>query len=78
MRLELPLVPSIVVLHGGKSNGFLWLGPREVLVAQFASKISRQNRMVRLANQDKMIAAFLNDHFAALIRSDGLRARLAG
>src|SRR5258708_15215156 len=83
--MELPLVPCVVVLRGRKPNGFLRFGPREVFVSQFARKISRQDRMVRLANQDKMIAVLLNDHFAALIAATAYahalqlgRIRLAG
>jgi hypothetical protein len=49
---------------------FQGLGPREDFIAQFARKKPGQNRMVRLANQDKMIAVLLNDHGAALVRSE--------
>src|SRR5437879_991432 len=69
-RLELPLFPAIVVLRGRELERFQGLGPREDFIAQFARKKPGQNRMVRLANQDKMITVLLNDHGAALVRSD--------
>ena len=69
-RLELPLVPAIVVLRGSELERFQRLGPRETFIAQFARKIPRQNRVVRLANQDQMITVLLNDHGAALVSSD--------
>ncbi len=51
-RLELPLVPAIVVLRGSELERFQRLGPGEVFIAELARKIARQDRMVRLANQD--------------------------
>ncbi len=69
-RLEFPLVPAIVVFGGGEQEGIERLGANEVLVASFARKIAGQDGMIRLANQNKMIAVLLDDHGAALVRSD--------
>src|SRR5260370_10843802 len=69
-RLEFPLVPAIIMLRGGELERFPRFGADEDFIACFARKIARQNGMVRLANQDKMIALLLNDHGAALVRSD--------
>src|SRR5260370_5509733 len=75
-RLEFRLVPAIVVLRGSELERFPRLGPGEVFIPGFARKKPRQNRMVRLANQDQMIALLLNDHGAALVRSAGCSSRL--
>ena len=71
-RQEFPFVPAIVVLRGCQSKGFLRLRQGKRVVSQFAGKMSRQDRVICLSNQDEMFALLLNDHCAGLVRSDGL------
>ena len=68
-RLDFPFVPTVVVFCGGELERFQRFGTSEVFIACFARKIPRQDRVIRLANHDQMIAVLLNDHSAALVRS---------
>jgi hypothetical protein len=61
-----------------EQEGFLRLGWQKLLIPQLARKMACQDSMIRLADQNKMIALFLNDHGAALFRSVASRARLLG
>jgi len=45
-------------------------GRAKISLPNSRAKKPGQNRVVRLANQDKMIAVLLNDHGAALISSE--------
>src|SRR5258708_16091994 len=63
---QLPFAPSIIVLGGGKAEGCEWLGARELLVSPFTGEKTRQDRMIGLADQNELIALFLNNHAAAL------------
>jgi hypothetical protein len=41
----------------------------EEVIAPLAGKKARQYRVIRLPNQNQLIALLLNDHSAALVRS---------
>src|SRR5258708_2992716 len=75
-RLQFPLAPSIIVLSGGKAEGRERLGPCELRVPPFTGEKTRQDPMIRLADQNELIALLLNDHGAALARSVRTRTRL--
>ncbi len=58
--------------RGREREGLQWRRQGKRIIPQFAGKMSRQNRVIRLANYDQMVAPFLNDHGAGLVRSDAL------
>ena len=58
------------MLGGGQTKGIVGLGADEILVAPLARKKPRENGVVGLANDDELIALFLNDHAAALESSE--------
>jgi hypothetical protein len=67
LRQQLPFAPSIIVFSGGKAEGCEWLGARELLVPPFTGEKTRQDPMIGLADQNKLIALFLNNHGTALL-----------
>src|SRR5260370_29021684 len=68
-RLQLPFLPAIVVFAGRQPQRFEKLQPLEKLVPPFARKKAGQYCVIRLPDQNKLIALLSNDHRAALVRS---------
>src|SRR5439155_26647059 len=68
-RRQLPLTPAVIVLADSEAEGFEWLRTLEKIVAALARKKSRQYGVVRLPDQNKLVALFLENHSAALTRS---------
>jgi hypothetical protein len=75
-RFKFPFFPSIVVFGRGQAERFPRLGLGKNLVSQFAREKARQDRVVRLPNNNKVIALILDDHCAALCRSRIVHAPL--
>src|SRR5215831_3238634 len=69
-RQKFPLVPPVIVFRCGQNERILRLRQRKHVASQLAGKVARQDRMVRLSNQDEMLALLLNDHSAGLARSN--------
>jgi len=60
--LQLPLSPAVVVLGRGQPERRKRLRPLEEFVPPFARKKTRQNGVVRLTNQNELVALLLKDH----------------
>src|SRR5277367_133162 len=69
LRQQFPLVPAVVVLSRSQTKRLEGLGPAKEPVTHRPRKKPRQHGMVRLPNQDELVALLLNNHGAALFRS---------
>src|SRR5581483_7488557 len=61
-RLQLRLAPPVVVLRRRKTERRKRLRLHELLVSPLFCEKSGQKRMIRLPDQQKLVALFLNDH----------------
>src|ERR1700719_2734442 len=62
LRLQLPLSPAIVVFRRGESHGLKRFRAFEKFVSPFSRKKTRQECVIRLADQNELVALFLNNH----------------
>src|SRR5260370_8260460 len=69
LRPQLTVRPAVIVLAGRKTQRFESPRPPEKLVAPLARKKTGKHRVIRLPDQNKLVALLLNNHCAALIRS---------
>src|SRR5260370_19077924 len=69
LRPQLPVRPAVIVLAGRQTQRFESPRPPEKLVAPLARKKTGKHRVIRLPDQNKLVALLLNNHCAALIRS---------
>ena len=58
------------MLSSSEAKGFKGFRAREFVITPMTGKKTGQDRVIGLAYDDKVVALFLNDHRAALERSD--------